>query len=1006
MYYYEGSVLPIEWTDQHGCGSNSKVSCEIVLQYACEDTLDPKEDDFYPWASLKKAGPGSTYYGKQHFRSGSNIASPRDGVPQNSLDAATRTINDIESDAIPNSPANRAYGMQESWDYYQLCQFTQRNNGLYAADQQIQRRDQRGTRQNPNGNRHGFECPEERDYYPWWAPSPWIDIAVLSDSASDEVCLSANTSNCSLRCQYYMNNTMNFNMKGYCDVNHTDSSISPTVKFQSTLWRNRQWPNNRDDCENNAVIQGLVWYEISHSDILDLGNNSFVCAKTQYSRANQLGNARADYVTSQSATSSGTVLKMKAVEGVNANRFLWQVPALPKAKNAGTHVNVESAYKSCVLRLRYNISSADFQSWPKGANNPNAPRMVDSLNNSIPGRGSSWQTPLTQDPYVYIGPSSQGSDMFLGLRINTNQYSRTFQDRSFVFSIKPLPDHSSAMSTRFDTPRVNISEIKAHLKNGGRIFNVNVRGKRGNIVQTFPSVEYDFVPNALALTQNDMIHFQWVGSDYNPRRGCNNGAGGPPDPNTYIDASTALDNARADRSNLVFSEHMGNNVPLDYAGYNQSLALQYASRLTLSMNSVLEHAVCFDPSAPYNETSQECYEIVMRLAFLNQDLDKGSRILRQNKPCLTQQQINAIADQNQREQHPLNCAKINAKPYPYFDAGIMFMRRVGWFPFLSSRNNNFSNRQQIGILCVSNASHPCEVDPSTLVLQDKNPMTVTRNVNVSPKEGLAASAAGVCQNTVGPNSNAVVSCKEGTLELETFSVQEGDTDITGDGQKNGCYQSSSGSDLSSVVDQQVGLAIGLLFFGLFTSWLAYCLYNRYQIKGADASVFRGENDWKTGDMDIGVPQSRPISSQFTRTNPKYAKTSVPGDAEIAMQQQGRGGMMQQQGGGGDRDKLYRGQFGNIEIEYTNRGDRSPSPPRTSSRLSSPRLNGELPRPAGAFRKSGVPSPTQSSAAASASASSPLEPGSYRISTPRAKEFATSRTEIRKPAQGPKASDMI
>lgn len=44
MYYYEGSILPIEWTNQHGCGGNSKVSCEIILQYACEDTLDPQYD--------------------------------------------------------------------------------------------------------------------------------------------------------------------------------------------------------------------------------------------------------------------------------------------------------------------------------------------------------------------------------------------------------------------------------------------------------------------------------------------------------------------------------------------------------------------------------------------------------------------------------------------------------------------------------------------------------------------------------------------------------------------------------------------------------------------------------------------------------------------------------------------------------------------------------------------------------------------------------------------------
>jgi Trk K+ transport system NAD-binding subunit len=92
---------------------------------------------------------------------------------------------------------------------------------------------------------------------------------------------------------------------------------------------------------------------------------------------------------------------------------------------------------------------------------------------------------VEQNPYVQIGAGHTP----LRLAINTAQFGRTFQDRTHIFKLKPRP---------------------ANLK-GKRIINLNVRGKRGNIVQVYPAVEYDFVPNELIITENDAVHIQWTG---------------------------------------------------------------------------------------------------------------------------------------------------------------------------------------------------------------------------------------------------------------------------------------------------------------------------------------------------------------------------------------------------------------------------------------------------------------------------------------------------------------
>ncbi len=43
LYYYAGSQLKLEWTNQHSC--NSKLSnCEFVLQYMCADSIRDGSD--------------------------------------------------------------------------------------------------------------------------------------------------------------------------------------------------------------------------------------------------------------------------------------------------------------------------------------------------------------------------------------------------------------------------------------------------------------------------------------------------------------------------------------------------------------------------------------------------------------------------------------------------------------------------------------------------------------------------------------------------------------------------------------------------------------------------------------------------------------------------------------------------------------------------------------------------------------------------------------------------
>ncbi|XP_014664364.1 PREDICTED: protein DD3-3-like [Priapulus caudatus] len=381
VYYYAGSKLHLEWTNQHSC-SDPHNNCELVIQYMCHDFL-------------------------------------RDGTTTNTIPENPTQCSDYD--------CNRdfRYGMHESYDQFLTCKMRKRNRRLYTADQKLKKNSAQATRQNPGGTRRGYECAEERDYYPYWHPTWWRDIVVMTNNAS--------------RCPYYQAESENVKPRWACAIPLDVLQIEMHGKHGII-------PNNQEGCENfrwpandpNGTVG--VWTEFASHGLPPPD-----CRETEHTRDNHLGNGATGY----------------------PNSYEWTVP--------------EMLHEHCSFRIRYNISTGDYDSW-----NTNA--SMNTLTKKARVNGNQFRTTTCQsvdvhsrfgfencseaadrgylmknNPVVEIFP---GYNLDLRLAINTAQFGRTFQDRWTGSNTNPDNNDGQGRAGS-DRSNVVLQETRAYVEGSG-----------------------------------------------------------------------------------------------------------------------------------------------------------------------------------------------------------------------------------------------------------------------------------------------------------------------------------------------------------------------------------------------------------------------------------------------------------------------------------------------------------------------------------------------------------
>ncbi|XP_027037933.1 protein DD3-3-like [Pocillopora damicornis] len=429
--------VDIMWTNQHGTGpkTDDRVETQVILQYMCQP---------FPGGKMP-TGNVDTDYEYHTIRNGQTSAS-----------------NTFADQSQESSQISKQNGLHEPYNYYQAYYRRYRNKGLFTADQQLAGDLSIYTRQNSQGTVRGMEVPEERDYYPYWGPTPWKDIAILvSDKKTEELMKKyVNRSNYGLKYMCIMSKGLKDQTD--CPPDNQGVVAKKCVAKYITRQKCKAAGGNWTRFITNYLEEtaGVLSTCRGYDDMKLAKGVPYEAHKISQGCDNQkqyvLLNRPPEVIYAPSTVVNHNGINMEG----KFSSYRWKVPCFPS-----------NTTQRCVIRIRYNITTSD------------APRDFDANDNHR----------LANNPTT----KAVDNETDLQLALNTAQVGRTFQDRSHVIILKPRnllqPEHQHR-TIRY----------------------IGGMGKRGNIVQTYPAMEYRFFPERISVTTEEIVCFVWSGSNNNP----------------------------------------------------------------------------------------------------------------------------------------------------------------------------------------------------------------------------------------------------------------------------------------------------------------------------------------------------------------------------------------------------------------------------------------------------------------------------------------------------------